>query len=410
MKSQMVSYAVLLILLSQAHAVTFTFTKVVDTATPIPGGTGTFTSLGPFSLDQGNVALRGVGAQQEGIYLYDGGTLTNLVDTGAAIPDGVGNFTGFSPVSLDGMDVAFAGGGDNQGGIYTVIGGVISKIVDLNTPIPDGTGTFAHLDQPTLDVGAVAFVGSGPLNQFGIYLAEGGSLTTVADTNTLIPDGTGDFEGISSTHASLDGGQVAFAGHDTANRGGIYVSAAGTITKIADGNTPVPGGVGTFDRFEPPVIDEGVIAFKGSSASNQPGIYLAGGGTLTEIITDVGPNGQLSIPSVDAEKVAFEFEAHDNSAPHGIYTNLGGVVTKVIDVTDTLDGKPFNPNSTISFSIGSDGLSGNQLAFRAVFADGSQGIFLATLVPEPSSLILLALAGLAMIGCGFNRCHIGQLR
>ena len=361
-----------------AIAQTVTFTKIVDTDTPIPGGTGTFTTFGDRSLDQGILAFIGHGLDQSGVYLYVNGELSVVADRSTAIPDGVGNFTHFSPVSLDGLDLAFAGGGDGAAGIYSILGGSLAKVVDLNTAIPDGMGTFDHLDQPSLDDGVIAFVGSGPLNQFGIYLADGGMLTTVADTNTSIPDGTGDFEGISSTPASLDGGQVAFAGHDTANQFGIYVSSAGTLTKVADVNTLVPGGVGTFNSFQQPVINDGVIAFMGLDASLQPGIYLAEGGTLDIAAGTGAVDAGFTVPSLDAGSVAFE--AFVNPGPHGVFTNLGGMVSKVIDVGDMLDGKQFDALSTSSFSIVSDSLSGDQVEFRAKFADGSEGIFLATVV------------------------------
>ncbi len=179
------------------------------------------------------------------------------------------------------------------------------------------------------------------------------------------------------------------------------MSEGGTITKVADLNTPVPDGVGTFPRFQQPVIDDGIVAFQSYDALNEPGIFLADEGTITRINSDVGRG--LSNPSLNAGSVAFE--AFVGTDSHGIYTTLDGMLSKLIDVTDTLDGKTFNPNSTISFSVGDDGISGNQIAFRAVFADGSQGLFLATLVPEPSSTAPLGLTIAALIGHGFSRCR-----
>ncbi len=41
-----------------AIAQSFTFRKIADTTTPIPGGSGTFTSLGSWSLDHGHLAFK----------------------------------------------------------------------------------------------------------------------------------------------------------------------------------------------------------------------------------------------------------------------------------------------------------------------------------------------------------------
>ncbi len=97
----------------------------------------------------------------------------------------------------------------------------MSKVVDRNTPIPDGTGTFEGFDQPSLDDGAIAFVGYRGPDQLGVYLAQEGTLTTVVDTNTPIPDRTGNFIVVSTTPASLDGGQVAFTGYGSDDALGI---------------------------------------------------------------------------------------------------------------------------------------------------------------------------------------------
>ncbi|MEH1839764.1 MAG: hypothetical protein V7L20_13565 [Nostoc sp.] len=51
--------------------------------------------------------------------------------------------------------------------------------------------------------------------------------------------------------------------------------------------------------------------------------------------------------------------------------------------------------------IGREGLSGNQIAFTANFTDGSEGIYIATLVPvsEPSSVSSILASG--AFGAGF---------
>jgi PEP-CTERM motif. len=75
-----------------------------------------------------------------------------------------------------------------------------------------------------------------------------------------------------------------------------------------------------------------------------------------------------------------------------VYIEYEGQLAKVIAQGDTLDGKVVN-----STAMSSDALSGNRLAFFASFSDGSEGVYVATAVPEASEAAML-LAGLGVIG------------
>ena len=132
-------------------------------------------------------------------------TFTKIADTNTPIPGGTGTFTGFGVApSIDGGDVAFIGFGDpgfTALGIYSTVGGTLGVVANLNTPIPGGTGNFTNLgsnfDNPSIDGGVVAFHGTGT-GQQGIYSKVGGTLGAVADLNTPIPGGTGNFTGFGS--------------------------------------------------------------------------------------------------------------------------------------------------------------------------------------------------------------------
>ena len=106
-----------------AAPIEFTFTRIADTSTPIPSGTGNFTlfSQSP-SIDGGDVAFLGFGDPsftQQGIYSTVGG-LNAVANTSTAIPSGTGNFTFFgNNPSISGGDVAFTGGRAGQLGVYT---------------------------------------------------------------------------------------------------------------------------------------------------------------------------------------------------------------------------------------------------------------------------------------------------
>ena len=74
---------------ASGQAQDISFRKIVDTNTPIPGGTGNFPSLGvvPF-LDAGTVVFSGPFSL--GIYSDIGGTLNVVVDTNTPAPGGTG--------------------------------------------------------------------------------------------------------------------------------------------------------------------------------------------------------------------------------------------------------------------------------------------------------------------------------
>ena len=109
---------------------------------------------------------------QQGIYLFDGSVLSRVADLNTAIPGGSGNFTSLLFPALSGSNVAFLGSGSSgQEGIYLFDAGVLSRVADLNTAIPGGSGNFASLFIEALSGGNVVFVGFGSSGQEGIYLA-----------------------------------------------------------------------------------------------------------------------------------------------------------------------------------------------------------------------------------------------
>ncbi len=99
----------------------FLFTKIADTSTPIPGGTGDFTgfAVAP-ALSGSTAAFFGLGSGiQEGLYTGTGGTLTTIADTNTTIPGGTGSkYSSFASPSISGGTVAFSGLAVQSGGVY----------------------------------------------------------------------------------------------------------------------------------------------------------------------------------------------------------------------------------------------------------------------------------------------------
>jgi len=401
----------------RAEAITFNFTKIADTNTPIPGSTGNFAllDLTPF-LDKGVVVFTNISSSGEGIYLNVGGSLNVVADTNTAIPGGTGNFRNFDLVWLDNGYVAFRGNVfTQQPGIYTNVGGSLNVVADTNTVIPGSTENFAQFGYPSLDNGIVAFSGNG-INFLpsGIYTNTGGSLNVVVDSNTAIPGGTGNFRDFA--FVSLDNGNVAFKSF-FGYQDGIYTNVGSSLNVVADTNTAVPGGTGNFTGFSYVSFDKINVSFTGFSSGTQ-GIYTNLGGSLN-IVADTNTAIPGSIENffgfgqsaIDNENVAFVAADSSFLVPSpkggfqtnftsGIYTNLGGSLTKVLTHNDSLDGKIID-----EVVLGTNALSGNQIAFYARFTDDSRGIYVATATSTPTSVpessSTLGVLAIGAFGVGF---------
>jgi hypothetical protein len=274
-----------------------------------------------------------------------GATPTAIADTATAIPGGSGSFTAIVSIDADGGQVAFRGsGGSGQSGVYTGTGGALATVADTGTAIPGGTGNFVGFNNVGIADGSVAFVGSGGTFQQGIYSDRAGALAVVADTSTPEPGGSGSFFPF-GFNASIDAvGRVAFRAGTPAGSG-IYVDDGSTLRRVADQDTPIPDGTGRFGfAIGNPAVDGEVVLFRGAGAGGQDGVYV----------------------------------------------EIGGQLFKVLAAGDALDGR------IVDFvNIDTDSLSGLDVALRAVFTDGSEGIYV-TSIPEPSAGGLLA-AGLGVL-------------
>ncbi|HEX9792706.1 MAG TPA: hypothetical protein VGC54_01870, partial [Planctomycetota bacterium] len=139
---------------------------------------------------------------------------------------------------------------------------------DLTTPSPSG-GTFLGYDQDfcirqggllfteilSNTVGAVA----------GIYvdLRDGQGARLVADANTAIPGGAGTFMNFAGV--DWDGQTVAFMGRNAGNSGSLYAgSAPANLQVVVAPGTPVPGESANFLGFSNPIAYEGgILVFSG---------------------------------------------------------------------------------------------------------------------------------------------------
>ena len=178
-----------------------------------------------------------------------------------------------------------------------------TKIADTNTSIPGGTGNFTLFGAPSLETGTVTFTDFGPSGQTGFYSSPiGGPLQ--------------------ATSPPTPGGDMASFGLDAGGQLAIFTDEK----VVANTSTPVPGELGTFFSFfgSSPSLDGGNVAFLGHSSSGNLGIYTDINGFLN-VVADTGSGNFLYFTgdlSIDGEHVAFI--GFDVFGQQGIYTNIGG--------------------------------------------------------------------------------------
>jgi hypothetical protein len=388
-----------------------TFTQVADSSTAIPGGTGTFTNF-PYSpaLDGGSVALVGTGVGgQQGVYRFVPPNPTvppnpvKVADLNTAIPGGAGNFTGFagSPV-ISGDAVAFLGtGAGGQQGVYRFVPPNPIKVADLSTPIPNGTGVFTAIPtDPCISGDAVVFSGSGSAEQQGIYLANTNlTITPIADTNTEVPGGSGNFTSFVPfipVDPCISGNYAVFFGAGIEGQQGIYLVDISMpqpppIIPVADGNTAIPGGAGNFQFFSALASEANDVAFVGGRGEvdlvnvgvykvlnvlspTPPPIEVAD--LFTAVPDGSGNFTAFGSVAIDPGTVVFEgFSSNGAGGTRkGLYTDFGGTLAKLIATGDTLGGRVVG-----DLRFGLRGFNNHQAAFAVDFNDGTHAVFMATL-------------------------------
>lgn len=103
----------------------------------------------------------------------------------------------------------------------------------------------------------------------------------IADTQTAVPGGAGTFSLFADARC-IDGNRVAFVGYDSGSGSGIYTFRNGVLDVLVDENSDVPGTSNKFQIFFDVSMDGGVVAFTGGWAGPGGGCAFSGSeGLLT---------------------------------------------------------------------------------------------------------------------------------
>lgn len=399
------------------------WTKLVDTATPLPGAAGrTAYTLSAPSLSGGNavfaVEFKEFSGLWQGVFARIDGQLVRVVDDTIPFPGANTSFGDvlFTP-TIDGGDVAFQmyGADPSAEGIFTWSNGQITKVVDTSTTMPGATVPFFTFGGPHIRNGKVVFAGVEEVGDAsGIYTNAGtGTFRPVVDFGTPLPGGGGTFDGFPYLMASetlLADGRAIFLARGKRDAApssffGIFVGggAGGVQTLVEEGVTTIPNGSGNFRDLRLVVADDDAsFAFEGLGDAGQRGIYVSENGVIRKLIDTNTPipggSGNFSwehralvdsLFAYDDGSVLFEgFGANDY---RGIfYAGPDGEIVKLVDINDVLDGK-----AVAEAFIDRGSLDGGRAGVWVQFEDGTEGIYI-TVVPEPAVGVAVVLAGLTM--------------
>ncbi len=348
-----------------ATAGPYTFETIADTSGP-------FMTFGQHTVinNLGLVGFTGsYGPGQIGIYTGTGGVWNTIAMTGPA-------FTGLTQdIAINDLGtVAFGGitpGGAN--GIYTGSGGPWTTV--YQNP---GPGTL--LGMPDINnAGAVLFSQQLPTGHQAIVKWAGGAPAVVYDTS-------GPFLHFADQPALNNAGVVAFLGEWDPGAGpgggwGVYT----------DGLLEVGHQFGPYDVFSgaPDLNDAHQVAFQARLDGGVTGIFvntgLPGGSPFTVADTS-GPLFALSpFPSINSSGYV-AYWADLDAGGRDLY--IGN--ERIIGTGDTLNGQTISQLDVFRGGLNDSG----QMAFWARFADGSEGVFRASPIPEPASWLMLGCYGL----------------
>jgi hypothetical protein len=365
----------------------------------------------PYSYTR--IAITGGGSQFAGLFAPS----VNAVGTasfGATLTNGgVGIFVGsgggiVSPIAQTGA--TFAGFNFPPGPVLSAISppSNTSAFYGIRTPAAGGgIGIFASdgsllttiaatgAGSPFTNFGAapdinsnntVGFVGITPTGQ-GVFRGAGGALTTIAVTGAT-------FSGFNGAVSINNSGAVSFGAGLTGGGSGIFRGTGTSIISIAATGPVFSGFAGPSD-----MNTAGQVAFKANRVGGGTGIFRGDGVSIATAALS-GPvfSNFGDFPSVTTNG-GVAFAATLVGGGEGIFTGANPVVNKVIRTGDALDGSTV---LTVAYNAGGMNDLG-QLAFVARLADGRQGIYVATPVPEPTGILALGAVSLGLGAWRFRR-------
>jgi hypothetical protein len=366
--------------------------KIADHDTFMPGLQECFYSFD--SLVVGSDYIAFVGTNREftatGVYLHDGSRLRRVADVTTPMPGSSRCFGRFDGLAISGKNLLFWARSDNQSeaqpvdGLYLFDGEGIRTVADTDTLVPEGEDTFTFFWEHKLSGEKVAFLASySSCCDAGIYLHDGKKLKKVADNYTEIP-GAGGLSFTGLDFIAISGKEVAFRGDNLEYASeGIYLKDGKELKTVAGPSVTVPGTEEGFLYLYRPAFSGKKIMFYGGNTS-AAGLYLYDGPELKTVVdTETlipGENTHFSWVSdlvVSNGKVAFRSAGEPISGLQGLYLHDGKNLLVIADTNTTMPGTEMTFGPFVTLGEGYLSLSGRHVAFWATGGpENFHGIYL----------------------------------
>ncbi len=395
---------ILLSMLAACHAALaqpWTFTRIVDTDTQVPGGAGTYTDFDAISIDGGRVGFIGRDSSfYFGVYDSIGGAPRRIADRFTDLPNANEKFQSdlfrlLPGTAAGGSSLSFFGAGTTLGGLYAHDGTSLRVLVDNSVHIPNSTDFFGvdiaahdvHGDDAVFRARGMTGGGS------GVYRKRGANFETVAD-QTMSPPNRADLFSLFKSWR-LDGDTTYFSAETSTGYAGLFKRQGGVISTLVDDTMTLPDGRHlTYPNGPRP--DGGGFLFKATVATSHRVLATKFGDSIQLIVDDAidppGPSTSFNgINQFDYKNGTLVFGANDAT----IYTNYGGVLQRVIGPDDILDGKV-----VAGVFFYDHGFDGTTAAFRVIFRGDSsfhydRAIYTVT-IPAPGAAALALIPALVL--------------
>ncbi|MCB9854702.1 MAG: hypothetical protein H6818_03370 [Phycisphaerales bacterium] len=228
------------------------------------------------------------------------------------------------------------------------------------------------------------------------------TIQRVADTNTLVPAGDGNFTSIDEP--AIDGnGDMAFAAYDSNGKKGIYAIRNGVIERIVYETDLIPGTSMPFRFLDTtPNIENGVVLFTGRSAGGDSVLVRADGSEYRVVarsgVTQVPGEsvgtafsslGTTSNELKDGKAVFSASWGSGSNRGSGIFVDDRGTLSSIVK-----DGDLSSNGAVLTEEIGNPAVdaNGDGVAFLGHTDTGGYGVFVVengvtTLVADETTLI-----------------------
>jgi len=223
-------------------------------------------------------------------------------------------------------------------GMAGAAGFSFSKIVDTNTNRSDGNGFFAiqnGVSNPAIDGSRLVFITGNPVTTISAWSAnsDGTGLVKLADVNTPVPGGVGTYTSLSHVGAPLiKDGTVVISGRDSNTalnftiHAGLYQVPAlgGSISKIVDYHDLIPNrGTETFQGWGDTSSGQRSFSVNGGRVAFYGVNFNSSGGTFLADLSGIAPINPIA---VDFDNFRCPNDAGGNTFMLGgfIYPSLSG--------------------------------------------------------------------------------------